>query len=829
MLANYLAAAFRNLMRNRLHSAITTVSLAVGFTVMILVTVFWRNERTYDQFWPNADSLYMAMGRELKDGAPSIYDDASSRLTPLIAAVPGVEAISRMVGETVKITMGPTEYELEETVWTDPNIFDLLPVKAIRGDPRAAVADPGSAVISKSIAEKLFGANDPMGRPLTITTIRRDTPQTFTVTVGAVIEDRPRQTHLQPGFLYLSGNSALARQIDPTARALTYFRVRKDVQRENLERDFAALSARHIPPVRGVKYDVAPIPIKDAYLRPGGDNWFSQSGGDLVRSSGEGFTTLFFALGSMVLIVAAINFVTLMTARGAGRAVEVGVRKASGGRRRDLVLQFIGEALIYTTLAFLTALALSELVLPLVSKLVDAEFSLNYIEDFGLVAGLGLAALGVGLAAGLYPALALSSFRPAVVLKGGLPKTPGSALLRQILLTAQFTPLVLLALGAVTANAQLFRSIDNASTTGDINSVMIREPCTSSLRARMAVIPGVKMATCLEYGGQNIGMVTGALGIGQRVQAEVKGKDGRRLEAQPTLADTDSVTFHGLKLIAGRFWTSPTEAGVVVNETAARNLGYSNPRAALGQPVEWKETGAPIPSGSGLSLSTSGGPAVAAEANDPVRRFTIIGVTADRGGFADYEAPLYYQDATAKRRLELGLRVNDAKDPALLKSLDAAWAETGALRPMQRQTYIGWLEEAKLAMGQIFGLLNGIVITGLVIAALGLFGLAAFLAEQRTKEVGVRKALGASRATLMRMLVFQFARPVIIANLIAVPLVWLGLNVVMGSASPNERFVAPAWIYLLVTGASLVLAVAATFIHAWRVTGQRPVMALRYE
>jgi putative ABC transport system permease protein len=452
MFRNYLLTAVRNLARHRLHSAITLASLAIGFTGVLLVAVYWRYETTYDRFWPNAERAYLVAEWRIGKDFPLTSDAARNIIAPRIAAeVAGVEAVARLlVDDEMGLQRGDIDGK-EEIGWADPNLFQVLTPTPVTGDLSDALSRAGSIVLTRSLARKYFADADPVGQTLL------GGPEARPMTVTAVIEDLPSNGHLGVAA-FVSGAGADSPLQDPKKSAFTYLLARPGVDRARLADGLEAL-ARRLPfgdrPFPSLPAD-APTELKllglgEIYLKPEGYgmvNGGAWSMNSAARQGDRSTLTIVSIFAALIMVVAGINFITLMTARGAGRAVEVGVRKVAGARRSDLVVQFVGEGLIFALVAVFVAFASVELVLPLVNKLTDQHLTFDY-SDLRLTAGFIAGGLGLGLLGGVYPAFALSAYRPALVLKGGRAKTPGSARLRQIMVAIQFMPLIVLALAAV--------------------------------------------------------------------------------------------------------------------------------------------------------------------------------------------------------------------------------------------------------------------------------------------------------------------------------------------------------------------------------------------
>jgi putative ABC transport system permease protein len=816
VLRNYLATALRNLGRHRLHSAITLASLVIGFTAALMAAVIWRYETNYDRFWPNAERLYL-VGQWIygKDGQPVTSDASGSLIAGLIReSVPDAETVVRLGFADMELTRGQVSAR-EEVRWADPNFFEVLKPKAVAGNLSTALARPGSLVMTKTLARKYFGDADPIGQTVL------SGPEPLQVT--AVIEDLPSNTHLN-AEAFLSGTAAASPFNDPKGMVFTYVLARPGANPALLTKAIEGLVSR-LPPdyaptmARGavLKTELKLLPLPQVYMKPPGYGVFQGGRRTFGLGSREGDRpSLYVAAGiaGIILAVAAINFITLMTARGAGRAVEVGVRKAAGARRSHLVAQFVGEALIFALLAVFVALAALELVLPAANALMETHLAFSYLDDLALTSSAIGAAVLIGGLAGLYPALALSAYRPAVVLKGGRARTPGSARLRQVLVAVQFVPLILLGLAATASAVRLERALDASYRMLDPDALLISEPCKPALKDRLAALPGVALVACVPTQGWRSSNNISALHFGVGSRGEAQTVRGQTIDIEAMKVTPEMLRFHGIKPLAGRLLTDNTSVGdgAVLNETAARRLGFSNPQAAVGSSITWSPTD-----------------------NSPKRTSTIIGVTAARGGQQNFETALYTLDpdpnAPDPRGMKngYGLKLTGKDTAATLAAIDRAWTETGGTRPMNRAFYGERIDEMAQENRRTAQLFFAIVGVGVLVATLGLYGVSAFLAEQRTKEIGVRKAMGANRLQVLRMLLFQFVRPVLIANLIACPLAFIAGTLLQQQVDVDERFPMGPQIFAPIILGSLAVAILATFVHAWRVTAARPVAALRYE
>jgi putative ABC transport system permease protein len=521
------------------------------------------------------------------------------------------------------------------------------------------------------------------------------------------------------------------------------------------------------------------------------------------------------AIGLLIIISASFNFVSLMTARAAQRAIETGVRKASGALRGQLIIQFLGEAIIYVALAMAAAVALSQVMLPRVNSALKQRIAFDYLGDPVIVCSLLITTVLLGLLAGAYPAFLLSAYRPAAVLKGTPAQGGSHGIVRRSLVTLQFDIMIGLGVTTVTIWRQTLFSLDNQLRVDGSTILLIDNACDPSGRAfqdRVATIPGVAAAACAnEAALYNGGMI---------VSARVQG--GAEVPMVSGAVDYNALEFYGLRPLAGRFFDrdhgddgrlvqgeTTGNPSIVINETAMRKLGFSSPAEAVGQTVTWNRrrwSAKPNPGTLGAS--------------------EIIGVSPD---FAldtrrDVYPQILYVDPFSFS--VASVRLTGPQIPDTLTAIDAAWSQIEHTRIHRRFLSQRLQDIYADVILQRTAISLSTALAG-VIGVLGLLGLSAHSAAQRTKEIGIRKAMGASRLDILRFFVWQFARPVLWANLIAWPCAyilmrhWLDGFVHHVSLTP---------LTFLAAGASALLVAVATVLgHALTVARAKPVHALRYE
>ena len=440
MLRNYLAAALHNLFRNGPYAVINIFGLALGFTAIILIALYVRDEYSYDRFYPDHDRIYRVMETVSPPGeGPLRIAVTASNIAPAMKLdFPEVEAATRLVARGAVLRQGNIVGS-SELYWADPNFFRIFPMKVVAGNLDEALNRPDSLVLTRKTARRYFGRDDVVGKVL-------EMDRQYTLHIAAVIEDLPSNTHLNaevfaPGIAKFSALSLLDAQ-DADTDALrpedvyTYVRLRPGANVGRVAAGMKDFALRHVSGEIGGQpvakaYSFSLVPLADIHLQP-------NSIADMKPPGDARTLQTMIGIAGLILFVAGSNFVSMMTARAAGRAVEVGVRKAEGASRGQIIAQFLGECLFYTALALTFAIVAVELLLPALNGFLQREISFDYLRDPFLGGALAAVWLVTGLAAGAYAAFVLSMFRPGAVLKGIVFLPGGSGRLRQALVIFQF-------------------------------------------------------------------------------------------------------------------------------------------------------------------------------------------------------------------------------------------------------------------------------------------------------------------------------------------------------------------------------------------------------
>ena len=810
MLKNYFAVAIRNLMRHKMNSLINITGLAIGMASCALIVMYVQYELSYDDSHHKRDRIYRVL-RETRgdDGSVTVHPGISGPLGPaLVKDFPEVEEAVRVsgLGDVWTEYGGQIYHHVDHGFWTgDPNFLHVFDFPLVKGDRNTALDEPFSLVITEETALRYFGNEDPIGKVIAVDDHVR--PGNHIVT--GVIEI-PENSSLRFDMITSStrpsphdwSRNSWERWRITSVRPVRAFIVLKEGQSARaLEAKLPAFMERYMGKEVRQRNTYRLQPLNRVHLHTGVDyvgDWGWESAtvdyGDIHTIQ------LFSAVGGLILLIACVNFMNLSTARSASRAKEVGMRKVLGAFRIQLIQQFLGEAILLSLVAFLLALGLVILALPEFSAfagkdLLSAGSMYHWLYIPGLV-------VFVGLLAGSYPAFFLSAFAPASVLKGSLNAGVKGAALRKGLVVFQFTMSVLLIIGTVMVYRQL-TYVQNKKL-GFNRENLIRMPIYRSDQARMTLVrrheavkdeflvhPSVLTATSHRLPMGEIG------GTPRTVILE----NGEIYEVLVQEADEDFLDTFGIEVIEGRTFPKGTYEGneIILNEAALKQFGWEREHA-IGKEVH--------------RLHSHLGP--------------VIGVVTDFHSQSLHLKirPLIIFNRTRVSQF-LTVRVHSGNLPETIAFLEKTWKELLPERPFQydfvdeklNQLY---REEVKLAQ-----LMATFSLLAVFVACSGLFGLAAYTVEQRTKEIGVRKVLGASVCNLSLLLSWEFVKLVLWSNLIAWPVAYVTIQGWLENFAYRVDMV--WWVF----GSSAVLALFAAFMavgyQAVSAALTNPVDALRHE
>ncbi|MBC6989062.1 ABC transporter permease [Hymenobacter sp. BT491] len=804
MFRNYIKIAFRNLWRNKAFAAINISGLALGIATCLIIMLFVRNELSYDRYNEKADRMVRVVFRGSVQGEKM---KESSVMPPvartLLAEYPEVEQATRLsLGGAPRITYGDKSFKERDIAMVDSNFFQVFTIPLLQGDPKTALVQPNSIVISRATAQKYFGKANPMGKVLTF----KDWNKTYKVT--GVFDKVPINSHFHFDIFGSLASVPDAKSSSwMTSNYITYLVLPEGYEYKKLEAKLPQMVEKYLGPQlqqamgmsftqfrqKGNDLGLFLQPLTDIHLRSDFTNNL-EPGGD-VR-----YVYIFGAIAVFMLLIACINFMNLSTAGASRRAREVGVRKVLGSVKSQLVGQFLLESILLTMIALALALVLIVMALPVFNELAGKELGLDFTTDPWLVPGLLLFGVLVGILAGSYPAFFLSSFNPVAVLKGKFTSGKGSIGLRSGLVVFQFCISIVLIISTTVVYQQL-HYIQNKKLGYDKDHVLVL-PETWVLGKHAEAFRQLLLQDPRVVSVSTSGYLPAGPSFSNNFFVSTDDNPAQLTKTLRYEVDPQYIPTLGIRLAAGRNFSkafSTDTAAVILNEMAARTFGWG--KNALGHT---------------LSRSDNQG---------KKRTFRVIGVIRDFHFKSLHEpiSPLLMTLGDNSGSVIAKVKTQDIA--GLLASLKKQWSSFVPEEPFLysfmderfMQTY-----EAERKIGRILYIFAGLTI---FVACLGLFGLATFTAEQRTKEIGIRKVLGASVTNIVGLLSRDFLRLVLIANLVAWPLAWWAINKWLQDFA--YRVSIGWWVFALAGVAALLIALLTVSVQATRAAIANPVKSLR--
>lgn len=792
---NYLKVALRTMIKHKAYSAINLFGLAVGLACFMLITLYVRDELSYDRFFDDADRIHRVVVDRINPGVseePRIQ--TPDALGPAMQnEIPEVTRATRLLppffgNRTLKYddkTITSTRYLMVENTF-----FEVFSLSFLRGSAKDAMTDPSSVVLTESTARLLFGAEDAFGKTLTL-----DSDETMKV--SGVVEDIPTQSHFDFDFLL----PRITRWDDcwsaQCGHSLTYFKLGPDANLDGVDAKIQTLVEANQGEARQDVYSTQPLAGWD------GIHLASHRIAELKPNSDKLYINVLLSAAVFVILIAGINYVNLATARSALRAREIGVRKVVGALRKTLVQQFLTESVLTSIAAGITAIVLIDLALPYFNSTTGKTLTLFSRENIWLGWLFAAVVLVFGVASGLYPAIYLSSFKPISILKTQPLQRRSRWSLRQILVVFQFALAALLIVSVLVVQKQL-DYIQTANLGFDKDQVMIiknfyklpKRDENFATRHALAQLPGV-----LKVGSTSDLVGLGKDAVGSWGSINVLGSDA---EAQITAAHVDYnfLDALGIDLVEGRHFSPEFESessprSVILNETAARRLGLTG--SVLGQQI----------------VDSAG------------RTSELVGIARDFhfSSLHNEIAPFAFFFYSKAIMVAIKMRGGDIRET--ISQIEATWRRFVPDMPMDfifLDSEIDQHYRSEENFRNIFSVMTGL---SLFIACLGMLGLVTFTADQRTKEIGVRKVLGASVANVARLLSEEFVKLVLIANLIAWPIAyWTMSRWLQDFAYHTEIGVAT---FLIAGSMALVITALTVSWQAIRAATVNPVDSLKWE
>ncbi|WP_020401340.1 ABC transporter permease [Kordiimonas gwangyangensis] len=813
MFENYFLTAIRSIGKNRLFSAINIFGLAVGLMAALLILLYARFELSYDQFWKNSDRLYR-VDMTFRTGSNPLAKEnfVSGRVQDAYLSYFGdkIEAATRLryLGATVR---QDADARGETLTWADPDTLKIFQFDVIKGDLERAFEDKSSLAVSEKFAERWFKGADPIGKVLTVSTFNlkrdyqivalyRDLPENSMVSDLEALALMDEEAFAEPQWLLRNWGSTSVAQ---------FLLLKDGVDVGEINAQTPAMLDKFIEVPSGTgsdHYAYSASLFGDFY-----SHWVSF---DEMSTARKVYVLL--AIAVVLVLIGAINFVNLATARAIRRTREVALRKVLGARRPQLIVQFLLESYIITILAILMAIVFLELALPYFSSFLDKPLAINYADPvyWGV---LGTIVIFVGGLAGFYPAFAISGSRPGrILLANKSSESRGAVFLRQVLVTFQFAISITLIVAAIVIYFQTWYVLHLDPGYDRENLLVVEGINRPEMEARM--IPFREAVSRLpEVKALTISSETPSDGNNNFTSIGLTTNPADHMVIGELWLDDNFFDVYGIPVIAGRAFDESIEGDLhikgrqemevlpelrmMINENAVYRFGFASPQDAVDQVVYWYD-------------------------KTPIR---IIGVVADARtqSLTSPQGPESYR-LFAEYGSSLTVRYTGSPSN-LIEKLERTWKEFAPFTPL----VYSFVDEASANEFEqevhMSAVLSFFSMLAVVIACMGLYGLAAFTAERRTKEIGIRKVMGASVTDIVRLLVWQFSKPVLVANLIAWPIAITAMLAWLESFP----YRIDTWILLplcIVAGAiALTIAWVTVGGNAARVARSNPVEALRYE
>ena len=814
MFNNYLKLAWRNLKSQKLFSVIKIGGFAFSIAICILIVLFVQHELSFDAFYPKKDQIFRMLGNIKKESAMERGVSFPAPAGPTMKEVyPAIEESGRILPSSlfgagtnlVSTKENPVNQSLSGFVYADQSVLDMFPLPTVYGSLKDALDKPNTVVLSKSKAEMLFNGN-PVGK---VIYLNNDKQRPYEIT--AVMENTPSNSHLYGYdiFLTLSGINFYdgEQQNWIASNYVTYFKIKPETNIQQLEKELTKtyIVDHYIPSIKMDGRTVNPM-VKESFitLQPADQiHLYSRDIHDdkvSVKNRGDiRIVWIFAGIAAFILLIASINFINLTTANVAVRAKEVGIRKTVGSSRKSLIYQFFTESFVYCSISVILGVLISFILLPLFNQLAGKTLVIPWYDiSFFCIIILTISILGI--LSGIYPALYLSRFKPISVLKGKVLSSKSSSGFRNSLVIFQFATSITLIIGTIVIQQQM-NFLMNKDLGYNKDHVLILhgthtlDKSIKSFKEELKTLSDVRSVTIGDYVPVDMenSRRNGNSFWQDGKQAEQDGKPG-----QFWLIDQDYITTYGLNLVAGRnlSFDMPTDsAGTIINQKMAEALNLKNP------------IGAKIYNGDTR---------------------TVVGVVED---FV-FDNMRSETDAVRPISLVLGsspslisIKINSTDLTKTISDITHIWDEFSPTQKIQ----FSFLDDNFAALyadvKQTQTIFTYFSLVAIFIACLGLFGLAAFITTQRTKEISVRKVLGASLVKIIKLLSIDFLKLVCVAIIIASPFAWWAMNTWLEDF--NNRIEIQYWVFILAGMISLLIAMITVFYHAIKTAQMNPVNSLR--
>ena len=807
MIRNYFKTAFRNLVKNKFYTSINISGLAVGLATCLLILLYVQDELSYDKYNKKANRIYR-INNEIKFG-DNYFDVAQTPalIGPvMIKEFPQVEQYTRIKWYGSFLVKKGTENLREGRVaYADSTLFDVFTFSMLSGNPKTALIEPHSLVITESIAKKYFNQVDVAGRNLIIN-------DTGNYKITGVIKDIPEQSHFNfDFFVAVSENSDSRNTSWLSENWNTYILLNETANITKLEPELNKMMDRHVGPElksvinlslnefhkSGGFVRASLTPLTEIHLH-------SNKDGELFSNGNAQYVYIFSAIAIFILLIACVNFMNLSTARSSNRAKEVGVRKVMGSLKKNLVQQFLIESVLISFIALIFAVLIAWLLVPYFNQLAGKQILIRSLFQPSMIVSLVLLMLTVGLLAGSYPAFFLSAFQPIDVLKGRLAAGFKRSWLRNALVVFQFAISIMLIIGTVVIYNQLkyIHTKDigfNRSQVLVVNGTDALGDRAITFKNELQQVSGVQNATMSSYLPVNFNRGNDAFFTSPVLDQK------SAISMQNWSVDENYIPALDIKLLQGRNFSPqfPTDStGIIINEAAAKFMATKDLLEKKLYEIKDINTKALI-------------------------EYHVIGVIKNFNfsSLRDVVTPLAL--LFKKDIGNISVRISSSKIAAVITQIESKWKALVPGRPFEysfMDEQFNNLYATEQRTGQIF---IAFALLAIIIACLGLFGLVTYAAEQRTKEIGIRKVLGADVINIVEMISKDFLKLVLIAVVVASPLAWWAMNKWLQDFA--YRINISWWVFLVAGVLALLIALLTVSFQAIKAAVVNPVKSLRTE
>jgi len=805
MIKNFFKITFRNIYRNKVYSFINIAGLSIGIACFMLIALFVKDELSFDRFNNNTDRIFRVNTHyKIGENRFNVANSPAPLAGVLKDEYPEVLNSVRITSKGVSYVKKGYNYIKEEHfLYADSSLFDIFTIKFVQGNPKTALTKPGQVVITTKTAEKYFPGQNPLGRQVLLSGGEE-------FLVSGVVEPLPGNSHFE--FDFMASINSIPVNIETNwfgEFVHTYVLVRKGVTAGQLNDKIFAVTEKHVSPLINEAFHVS---YKD-FIKSGNDfsfvfvplpdiHLFSESVFNELKDSGSiNSVYLFSAIALFILMLACINFVNLSTAKSARRANEIGVRKVLGSDKTQLVRQFLSESIIFCFIAVLIAVMIIEFVLPLFNDLTGKKLTMDYLGNIYVIPSIIIFTVLIGTVAGIYPALMLANYKPVMVLKGKVHRGKNKNFLRKGLVVFQFAISIMLIAGTLIIYNQM-EYIKNKNLGFDKDQVLVIQNIANLGQQQFTFADDLRNYKSIK----NLSLSRGLPDFSLEANIYRKGDGSNEDQTLVTLrADYNFLDTYGIKLKEGRYFSndySTDSVSILFNESAVKKLGYTN---TVNE-----------------SISLLNG-----EDGNPT--FTVIGVVKDfhLQSLKDEIRPAAIILLKKPAATFLSIKISPANTEETIKFLQGKWKEYGQSNPLEYSFFDDNYNELYHTEIQTSKVFTVFAVLAILIACLGLFGLAAYTAEQRTKEIGIRKVLGSSVMQIIILLSKEFVKWVLISNIIAWPVAYLIMDKWLDEFAYRINIGISAFI---ITGfAALIIAILTISYQAVKAALSDPVKSLKYE